>query len=195
MKKQYLIAAFMVAVLIAGCMPDASRGLDGTPLPQPSETQPSTSIPLTPEEIDGSTATPVPTETSPSPTLAGTDGPGGDVMKQPAPYDKALEPYVEQAKDDLLQRLPSLSVDQIEVVEAKAVVWPDAAMGCPQPGMVYIQVPVDGLLVRLRVKGQLFNYHGGGPRGLFLCEGKLSGSKPTVPPLDPFATPSKSADS
>src|SRR5687767_2291521 len=45
-------------------------------------------------------------------------------------------PMVEQAIKDLARRL-ALSLDQITLVSAEAVVWPDAGLGCPQPGMAY----------------------------------------------------------
>ena len=80
-----------------------------------------------------------------------------------------VENLVLQAKEDLVQRL-STQVDQIELVEVAAVVWPDGGLGCPQPGVVYTQVPRDGLLIRLRVGKRTYQYHSGGGRSPFLCE-------------------------
>ena len=85
------------------------------------------------------------------------------------PYGSDMEDLVIQAKEDLADRL-SIPVDQIEVLEATSVVWPDASLGCPQPDMRYKQVPVDGVLIRLQAKGQVYEYHSGGSRGLFLCQ-------------------------
>ena len=79
-----------------------------------------------------------------------------------------MENLVIQAKEDLAHRL-SMPIDRIQVLEARSVVWPDASLGCPQPGMRYKQVPVDGVLIRLKTDGQVYEYHGGGGRGLFLC--------------------------
>lgn len=78
-------------------------------------------------------------------------------------------PQVVEARADLADRL-TISPDQIEVVEVRAVTWPDTSMGCPAPGMAYLQVPQDGLLTRLRAGGQAYDYHSGGTRGPFLCE-------------------------
>lgn len=78
-------------------------------------------------------------------------------------------PQVELAKADLAERL-NVAPEAIEVVLVEARTWPDAGMGCPQPGMVYTQVPQDGLLIRLRVEGQDYDYHSGGTREPFLCE-------------------------
>ena len=85
------------------------------------------------------------------------------------PYGSDMEDLVIQAKKDLADRL-SIPVDQIEVLEATSVVWPDASLGCPQPDMRYKQVQVDGVLIRLQANGQVYEYHSGGSRGLFLCQ-------------------------
>ena len=76
---------------------------------------------------------------------------------------------VSLAKQDLAQRL-SIGVEQIEVLEARFAVWPDTSLGCPQPGMAYLQVQRDGSLIRLSVEGRVYEYHSGAGRPLFLCE-------------------------
>lgn len=101
----------------------------------------------------------------------------------PTPSDPDLKKLITQANGDLAGRV-SVPVDQIEVLEARAVVWPDASLGCPQPGMRYKQVPVDGALIRLRANGQVYEYHRGGSRGLFLCEQPLKVQKGTPPQID-----------
>ncbi len=100
----------------------------------------------------------------------------------PSPPEPGLAPLLTQAKEDLAQRL-SVPVDQIEVLEARAVVWPDASLGCPQPGMKYKQVPMDGALIRLVVDGQVYEYHSGGSRDPFLCEQPLKPQKETPPQI------------
>ncbi|MDZ4721077.1 MAG: hypothetical protein SH847_21670 [Roseiflexaceae bacterium] len=85
------------------------------------------------------------------------------------PYDSGMQRFITTATSDLGQRL---GVDQaaIEVVEVRSVVWPDSGMGCPQPGMNYTQVLVDGLFIQLRANDQTYNYHSGNNRGPFLCK-------------------------
>ena len=39
--------------------------------------------------------------------------------------------------------------------------WPDASLGCPEPGMMYAQVLTPGILVVLSYGGELHRYHGG----------------------------------
>jgi hypothetical protein len=97
------------------------------------------------------------------------------------PLDPAMANLVAGAQADLAKRR-GVALDAIEVVEARSVTWPDPSLGCPQPGMAYRQVPVDGVLIRLRVDGLIFNYHGGGGRLPFLCEQPAEGNVPLPPP-------------
>jgi hypothetical protein len=89
----------------------------------------------------------------------------------PPPLDSSLQSFVRQAQEDLAKRL-AVPVNQIELIEVRDVVWPDKGLGCPQPGMAYTQVQVDGLLIRLRAGGRLYEYHSGGDRPPFLCENR-----------------------
>jgi hypothetical protein len=87
----------------------------------------------------------------------------------PTPFDPVLLKLVTQAREDLAGRL-GMAGNQIEVVEVPQVTWPDAGLGCPQPGMAYAQVQVDGLLIRLKAADRVYEYHSGGARPPFLCE-------------------------
>lgn len=91
--------------------------------------------------------------------------------------EPALAPVVDVARTDLAGRL-AVAEEEIETVEARAVVWPDASMGCPRPETGYIQVPQEGTLVRLRHGARIYAYHSGGSRGPFLCEER--GKKPAT---------------
>lgn len=83
--------------------------------------------------------------------------------------ESGLQPLVDTAAADLANRL-SIDRSAVEVVSAQSVVWPDRSLGCPQPDMGYIQVLSEGYRIELRVKGQIYSYHGGEGRGPFLCE-------------------------
>lgn len=141
-----------------------------SPEPNIPPTQPLATAPqVTPPPLltDAPGVTPIQEETMPSkPETPGTSG-------------TAENRLVTQAKEDLAERL-SIAVDQIQLVEFKAVVWPDASLGCPRPGMAYIQVPQDGALIRLKADGKVYEYHSGGARAPFLCE-KGAGETPVEP--------------
>jgi hypothetical protein len=84
--------------------------------------------------------------------------------------EPGMQSFIDAATADLVERF-SIAPDAIEVVSAQSVVWPDKSLGCPQAGMQYLQVQVDGFRIELRANNQLYAYHGGGGRGPFLCEG------------------------
>ena len=75
---------------------------------------------------------------------------------------------VDQAIADLAERL-NIEAASITAVSTNSVVWPDTSVGCPQPGMVYTQVTVDGALIVLSAGGMTYRYHSGGSRSPFLC--------------------------
>lgn len=85
------------------------------------------------------------------------------------PPSAALEPLVRVAVADLAQRL-GLDAAAVHVLEARTVVWPDRALGCPRPGMAYPQVPEDGARIVLQARDRTFAYHSGAGRPPFLCE-------------------------
>jgi hypothetical protein len=102
----------------------------------------------------------------------------------PTPADPVIQVLVNQARADLAQRL-AITLDQIELIEFELVVWPDGSLGCPQPGMAYIQVPQDGAVILLRVDDALYEYHSGGSRPPFLCEQATQGSQGSKPSVAP----------
>ncbi|MEV6282958.1 hypothetical protein [Kribbella sp. NPDC051770] len=75
----------------------------------------------------------------------------------------------EQAKTDLAERL-GVFVDEITLVSAEEVTWPDSSLGCPEPGMMYAQVLTSGSRIVLTAGGRTYEYHAGGQRAPFLCE-------------------------
>jgi hypothetical protein len=103
----------------------------------------------------GTTPTPDPTptpETTPIPPQ--TDLP--EIITRPIFEDVAERTGVDFA--------------EINVVRAQAVTWPDPSLGCPEPGMVYPQVIVDGYWLVLEVDGTEYDYRGSGVGEFILCE-------------------------
>lgn len=165
--------------------PEERNGVDGgataSPRPTPEEAE-------GPEMTENATATPAPDPAEKEPTRSSATPAFGALTPLPtivkeepnmtpaASPSRGLQGLVDQAKADLVDRL-FIDPDQIEVVEVRAVVWPDGSLGCPQPGMAYIQVQREGLLIRLRVDKRLFSYHSGGGRPPFLCEDPIDYDK------------------
>ena len=74
------------------------------------------------------------------------------------PAAPGLQSLIEKAKEDLAERL-SISITQINVLEAKEVVWPNSSLGCPQPGLAYADVLIPGYLILLNNNNQDYEYH------------------------------------
>ncbi len=171
MKTWWISLIVLLAFALTGCVPSQTNAVESLDLPLSSSTKEMLSTLIPAQSIQGDT-------TQMNPSL-------------PTPSASGLEGLIEKAKEDLAHRL-SISLDQISLVEATGVVWPDSSMGCPQPGMLYKQVPEDGTLIILRVEGITYEYHNGGNRGLFLCEKKNKNPNPP-PQIDLFnLTPPKS---
>jgi hypothetical protein len=166
--------------------PTNTPGIVATPqaTPTPAESPEETPMPTDPTPSPDEPADPAPTPTPP---------PGPDVtplVPEPAPLPPGvthspplgagLESMVSLAQQDLASR-QGVTVETIERVEVRSVVWPDGSLGCPSPGMMYPQVQVDGLFVRFRIGERLFDYHGGGARPLFLCEQNATVGDPPLP--------------
>ena len=87
----------------------------------------------------------------------------------PTPSDAGSQGLIEKAKEDLAQRL-SISRIQINLVEMTEVEWSDSSLGCPQPGMDYLQVITPGYLILLGVDAQRYEYHSNRDTYFVLCE-------------------------
>ena len=92
-----------------------------------------------------------------------------------------LQAMVDAAIADVADRL-GLTAEAIEVVEARAVTWPDSSLGCPEPGMSYMQVLTPGYLVRLHAAGESHHYHSGpGGRPVLCPPGRQTPPLPGAP--------------
>lgn len=105
----------------------------------------------TPAAADASPIATVPEKTMPTPPPK-TAAPGMTPALQPTVRDLALA--------DLAAKL-GVTPDAITVKSVEPVEWPDASLGCPQPGMMYAQVITPGYRIVLEVNGQSYEYHAG----------------------------------
>lgn len=105
----------------------------------------------------------------------GTSDQGDDSEGQtvgPEPIDKGLQPFIDDAVNQLVETLGVASAD-ITVQAARLVVWTDSSLGCPDPKMEYAQVPADGSVIELVVDGETYWFHSGGSRTPFPCTSAL----------------------
>ena len=59
----------------------------------------------------------------------------------------------------------------ITVTSAEPVTWPNGALGCPEPGVMYTQALVPGYRIKLDAGGQQLDYHASESGTVKLCKG------------------------
>ena len=124
------------------------------PEPLPADTG-STSGPVTPHQ-DQSSAQPVPIPSSTS-----TEGAAAQV-------NDANRAIVQRAQQALANDL-GIGVDAVKVVNVEAVEWNDGSLGCPKPGVMYLQVITPGYRVILNAQGKNYEYHTDAERQVVHC--------------------------
>lgn len=127
-------------------------------------------------EMARPTAQPAPAATATAPSVLAPQ----PVQPTPRPLTE-LDEAVRAAQADLAQRL-GIAVQSIQVAEASEVEWPNLALGCPEPGMMYGQVVVPGFRVVLQAGGQSYDYHGDRKGTMRLCQnGQPVAATPQAP--------------
>lgn len=141
--------------------------------PDPSSTDTSASTDDTATSLPDDILTTTPDRASTTPVTGATE-----TVYDIGMIDAGLAPFVAIAVGDLAARL-DVAPDSIDVLTAVLVVWPNGALGCPEPGRSYTQVMTDGSVVELGVAGVVYRYHSGGSTTPFPCDR----------PLDPVPSP------
>jgi hypothetical protein len=98
----------------------------------------------------GATSTPTPTSTQ-----VGNATSSQPVSVTPPPESAAAVDAALQAAATHL----GVSPDQLQVTLVEPHQWPDASLGCPQPGQMYSQVVTPGYLVMITSGGHQLEYH------------------------------------
>jgi hypothetical protein len=65
----------------------------------------------------------------------------------------------------------NLPAEQFSVQQAQAVDWPNSSLGCPQPGMMYLQVITPGFKVLLKAGAEVYPVHVAGTRAVVCVRG------------------------
>ena len=79
-------------------------------------------------------------------------------MPPAVPSNEVAQNMITLVTQHLAQQL-NIPVDQIVVSNVKPVVWRDAGLGCPKPGVDYIQMETPGYNILLEVGGETYTYH------------------------------------
>ena len=108
--------------------------------------------PLAPQPV--STLSPLPTPgRSPLPTPNSDERPSAG-----APITSEADAATRAAINDLAAKR-QVAPEAVQVVSTSEVDWSDTSLGCPQPGMFYAQIIVQGYKIILSAGGQQVEYH------------------------------------
>jgi hypothetical protein len=64
-----------------------------------------------------------------------------------------------------------VDVSRVTVVSTELGTWPDRSLGCPQPGMAYVQALTEGYRIVLAAGGMILDYRMGTSGSFRLCRG------------------------
>ncbi|HQF71303.1 MAG TPA: hypothetical protein PLH39_08505 [Promineifilum sp.] len=135
---------------------------DETLAAPPATTRPSSAEPVSPGEVALGDLTP----TTPSAPRREAPAPGRPAADSPAGRERVM---VVTAVLDMIDRL-GVPAESVAVESIEAITWPDASLGCPQPGVDYAQVAIAGSRITLRAGDETFTYHTDGDSRYILCQ-------------------------
>ena len=134
MKIRYLGLLSLLVLALAACGPQ----------PQP-----------TPEAVPAAPVRPSPESALPEPDASPLPQPGmSPISPLPVPPTPALTAAVAHLAAEL-----DISPEEVNALSSEPVEWPDASLGCPQPGMMYAQVVTPGYLFLLEAAGEQYEVH------------------------------------
>jgi hypothetical protein len=171
-----LCCAAMVLVLAACVVPEElgeTTAVAATPSPEGE------SSPLAPASANEALSSPLGASPLPVPPVTGVvtdvagviEGPRGPKEEPESKEEMSgeRERAVEAAIAALVDKT-GVSDDQIELVSVESVQFRDSSLGCPQRGMMYLQVITPGYRVILSLEDQVYDYRVAG-KWAVLCEG------------------------
>jgi hypothetical protein len=107
-----------------------------------------------------------PSTTPPTPTPGPAMTPSASGARSVVPPESAavVDAALVDGASHLNVRRDTLRVDRVESRD-----WPDASLGCPQPGLLYSQVVTPGYLVVIASDSHQLEYHTDSRSRVILC--------------------------
>lgn len=159
----WVVLALVAIMAAAGCEEELTASPDAPAAGSAGPSQPSETLePLVPTD-DAQPAPDQPRDPAASRPPADPPGAGGPAT------GGVPEPYLDAVLADAARRA-GVGAGQVRVERAQPAQWPDGSLGCPEPGMQYIQMIVDGYWVELTAGGRAFDYRLDGQGNYRLCE-------------------------
>lgn len=160
-----MVFAGLLLIMLSACatLPEqpapGAQPVELTPLPSP-------------------TAYPAPQEPPASPTWEARPiaTPPAGLELAPTREDPLQGEAPRDIMDDVLQDAMQRSgagLESITVLRAEAVEWPDGSLGCPSPGVEYLQVVTPGYWIELQIGDIKYDYRATQSGNFRLCENAL----------------------
>ena len=144
MQRSFAIAALLLTLMLAAC-----------------------ARPGNPTDVPGSAGPADSDRPAPSGRTFHTAPPSSAALLGEVPAE-VLDPILAAAAEGA-----GLAREDLEVIRAEQVTWPDGSLGCPEPGMAYTQALVDGYHVVIVAGDEELDYRVGSGGSFRLCEGTL----------------------
>lgn len=93
----------------------------------------------------------------------------------------ALTDQAVQVARTLLASELGCQVDEIQILTVEAMEWSDSSLGCPQPGMMYMQVITPGYRVVLEYETKHYTVHTDQGRRAVRCDRPFLGQSSRNP--------------
>lgn len=168
----------VLLVPVAGCDHDLTASPGSTAPDGSGATGPAAPSPQA-EDVESTVPTddPQPRELRPVQPSDPSPAPGSGA--RPPATGGVPGPMLERVIRDAAERA-RVPADRVDVTRAESVQWRDGSLGCPQPGMSYIQMIVDGYWVELVAGGRPYDYRLDGTGRFVLCEGPVKSPPFTI---------------
>lgn len=194
----YVMLIGLLAALLAACAPAGSGSGEPTVAgaPNPDATPTGSALNPAPDDTNDATAAAGQEDAYPEPGLESAlpEGyPGGTLV---APVEVDLSKLTPVPGSGTLEVMPSpgrpggplenmgglmeavvlnltryldMQADAVAVVSTESVTWPNGGLGCPEEGMAYAEVMVEGSRITLEADGQTYVYHTSSGGEFVLC--------------------------
>lgn len=193
-RKRYIVIFGLCTAVLLGCTPSSSESFT-LPTPDSSETEP-----IAKTDQDGETGETAVGETLPSltqtePDILPSPAPTNDALQTRLALRQTLRATLPARAERVELDVPTVTGevpegvltavyqllltqfgharDQVKLLRAESVVWPDGSLGCPQPGEFYTQAPVSGYWIEIEVGSQRYDYRATSADNLRLCQNPL----------------------
>jgi hypothetical protein len=180
--KMWTLLSLLTLLLLVSCtVENVSESEAIIPVNDPvTESETATAEPTLPPE----TAVPLPTTTEVSRTVRLTPAATPQIEILPTldvtvVIGEVPEAIMTAVYEDL-NSTENISQAAIAVTKGEAIIWGDGSLGCPQPGEVYTQAPVNGYQIVLEANGRTYAYHAAESGYFILCQNSLPLSPPVV---------------